>query len=175
MFQNLNQYKVEASKIADQAETSPSTAAASILHTRGTKGSRAALMCGLVIGALVERGKADAAEQVTIALGKEVERGAARAYTPSKKPANPNVRERFRISCTDSLGNVSYLYRPIGGSWCCVLGNGTPAALSYAGIPHNYQTAARFALDDTRTSAEALAVLASYGGSRTYTIIEERS
>lgn len=80
-YSSLNAYKAEASKIADQAETCPRTAAISILHTRGTKGARAALMCGLVIGALVERGKPVTAEFVTKALAEEVERGARRVKT----------------------------------------------------------------------------------------------
>lgn len=81
-YRGLNQYKAEASKIADVAESYPGAAyeaSARILAGRGTKGARAALMAGLVIGTLVERGKPELAEQITIELGITVARGAQRA------------------------------------------------------------------------------------------------
>lgn len=81
-YRGLNQYKAEAGRIADHAMASPGgphIAAAHILAGRGTKGARAALIAGLVVGALVERGQPGLAEAVTIELSIVVARGAQRA------------------------------------------------------------------------------------------------
>lgn len=64
----LNRSKAEASRIADHAEATaggPLIAAAMITKHRKTKGYAAALVSGLTVGALVERGKPDVAEEVT--------------------------------------------------------------------------------------------------------------
>jgi hypothetical protein len=82
----------------------------------------------------------------------------------------PNPAHSARIKCTDQLRNVSYLHYRNG--WICTLANGMGAALSYAGFPHNQETACRFALDDCKTRSEVLAVAQRYG-SRTYELIGE--
>lgn len=67
----LNEAKAKASKIADIAQQTgrgAHDAADKILSMRRTKGAHAALFAGLVIGALCERGYADAAERLTIVL-----------------------------------------------------------------------------------------------------------
>jgi hypothetical protein len=64
----LNRSKAEASRIADHAEATaggPVIAAAMITKHRKTKGYTAALVAGLTVGALVERGKPEVAEEVT--------------------------------------------------------------------------------------------------------------
>lgn len=76
-MQTLNQYKAIAGRLSDSAtqvdpasRTPAHVIAGNILAMRWTKGPRAALLAGLVVGALVERGHADIAEQVTIELAK---------------------------------------------------------------------------------------------------------
>ena len=71
----LKLYKVYAAQIANglthaQPEKRMPMAQAvdHILRNRITKGARAALLSGLVVGALVERGHPDIAENVTIAI-----------------------------------------------------------------------------------------------------------
>lgn len=67
----LNRSKAEAGRIADHAEATtrgPIIAAAMITKRRKTKGYNAALVAALTVGALVERGKPDIAEEVTIEL-----------------------------------------------------------------------------------------------------------
>ncbi|EPX3567561.1 TPA: hypothetical protein ACXIDG_000918 [Pseudomonas aeruginosa] len=62
------QAKAEASRIADHAAASkggPYIAANKIMARRATKGAKAALIAAMTVGALCERGRADAAEQLT--------------------------------------------------------------------------------------------------------------
>jgi len=73
----LNQYKAQAGRMADDAtridpaaRTPAYIVAGNILAARRTHSARAALLAGLVVGALVERGHADIAERVTIELAK---------------------------------------------------------------------------------------------------------
>lgn len=66
MTSTLNKYKADAGRIADAIQTSycqhgatpygaTSGVVALILEKKSTKGCRAALLCGLVVGALMER------------------------------------------------------------------------------------------------------------------------
>lgn len=64
----MNAYKWIAGRVVDSmlqgAQNPYITAELSILKTRRTKGARAALITGLIVGALIERGRADLAESV---------------------------------------------------------------------------------------------------------------
>lgn len=67
----LHRAKAEASRIADTALASkggPYIAASAILARRKTRGAQAALLAGLVVGALCERGHAAEGEALTIEL-----------------------------------------------------------------------------------------------------------
>lgn len=77
----LNQYKAEAGRIADSI-IGPQTISGShslsaargtlrVLKSKRGKGAHAALLGGLVVGALVERGHADKAEALTIELSRQ--------------------------------------------------------------------------------------------------------
>lgn len=71
---------------------------------------------------------------------------------------------RIRIRCTEVRlpSNVSYVHRENDG-WRCILSNGIPAAFSYAGVLGD-ETGVRFALEDTTSAEEALAIMRKAGG-----------
>lgn len=125
---SLNSYKFEAGKIADRALASPGgpyIAAAEILAGRGTKGARAALITGLVVGALVERGRPEVAEAITIELGQVVERGARRRH-------GPYGQRIVYATGSEPLAFISQRQ----GAWGCVRPDGTPVDWTFAGVPH---------------------------------------
>jgi len=74
------------------------------------------------------------------------------------------MKTPIRIKATSALGGVAYIHRSIDGAFSCVLANGIPASLSYAGI-HTDEMACRFALDDCSTGEEALAIVRQRGAS----------
>jgi len=77
----------------------------------------------------------------------------------------------IRIKATSALGGVAYIHRAADGPFSCVLANGIPASLSYAGI-HADEMGCRFALDDCSTGEEALAVVRQHGASNyTYDLL----
>lgn len=85
MSQTLNQYKVEAAKIADIVQESAKRGnnalyadagmVARILHNKRTKGTKAALLCGLVVGALCDRGLGDYAAGVLSYMATLIDEG----------------------------------------------------------------------------------------------------
>lgn len=159
MTNTADLYGPKAAEIAKQVAVSADLATQSILQNRGSKGSRAALMAALVMLELAKRNDVEEMVALTRALGEEVERGARHAKIVEER----KVPEHWRIKCVDHLKNVAYLVRrPDSGSWRCVLGNGTPAAFSFAGIPHNEESAFGFAMQDTKTPEEALRTVRIY-------------
>ena len=70
----LHTYKAIASNIIDQIELGNISRAIDILmHHRWTKGARAAMLCGLVVGALCARNKGDEAVRFLAALDQYAE------------------------------------------------------------------------------------------------------
>ena len=65
---------------------------------------------------------------------------------------------QIRIKHTDRLGNVAYIVRQTDGQISCVLANGTPAALSYAGVAGD-QMFMRFMLQDARDGDDMVRLL----------------
>ena len=66
---NIGVYKGMAGRIADTAiNEGVGPAVVEVLYKRRKKPIHAALVGGLVVGALIERGQADVAEKLTIAL-----------------------------------------------------------------------------------------------------------
>lgn len=64
----------------------------------------------------------------------------------------------IRIKCSDHAyrpPNVAYIYQRQDGGWGCVLANGVPAAMSYAGIGGD-EMGLKFELEDARTEEDAL-------------------
>jgi len=77
--------------------------------------------------------------------------------------APQKTAKRIRIKCTEvRLSNVSYVHCD-GGDWRCVLANGIPAGMSYAGVLGD-ETKVRFKLEDATTPEEALEVMRAAGG-----------
>ena len=70
---------------------------------------------------------------------------------------------KTRVVATDDLNNRSFIYCR-NGRWGCVLANGTPASLFYAGISEHMECL--FALEDAVTAAEVLATVQKYGSRR---------
>lgn len=70
----LGGFKWRAGQLADQCLTKgPAAVALMTLSKKRTKGAEAALLAGLVVGALLERGQADKAEAYTVELAKLAE------------------------------------------------------------------------------------------------------
>ena len=65
---------------------------------------------------------------------------------------------QIRIKHTDRLGNVAYIVRQTDGQISCVLANGTPVALSYAGVAGD-QMFMRFMLQDARDGDDMVRLL----------------
>ena len=65
---------------------------------------------------------------------------------------------QIRIKYTGRLGNVAYIVRQTDGQISCVLANGTPAALSYAGVAGD-QMFMRFMLQDARDGDDMVRLL----------------
>lgn len=87
----------------------------------------------------------------------------ARSERAARKAAKvPAPKAPIRIRTSDEIGNVSFVYRDALGAWRCVLANGMPAGLEYAGVSGDRVTECRFALENTTTAADALAVLRRY-------------
>ena len=65
---------------------------------------------------------------------------------------------QIRIKHTGRLGNVAYIVRQTDGQISCVLANGTPAALSCAGVAGD-QMFMRFMLQDARDGDDMVRLL----------------
>ena len=77
--------------------------------------------------------------------------------------AEPLKAGRIRIRCTDTLKNVSYVQVDTGKrTVSCMLSNGIPAGLGYAGVLGD-RVAAEFDLSDATTPSDALAIMRRHG------------
>ena len=65
---------------------------------------------------------------------------------------------QIRIKHTDYLGNVAYIVRQTNGQISCMLANGIPTALSYAGVAGD-EMAMRFKLQDARDGDDMVRLL----------------
>ena len=65
---------------------------------------------------------------------------------------------QIRIKHTDYLGKVAYIVRQANGQISCMLANGIPAALSYAGVAGD-EMAMRFKLQDARDGDDMVRLL----------------
>jgi hypothetical protein len=73
----------------------------------------------------------------------------------------------IRIKCTDTLGNVSYIYSDKDGSGpYCALANGLGATFHYAGIPEKQYMELRFAFEDADTPDDFMAWVRAHGSSK---------
>lgn len=63
------------------------------------------------------------------------------------------------IKVTDSLRNVAFIRWTKARGWACTLGNGIPASMSYAGIPHGEETETKIALERAKTPADVLRIV----------------
>jgi hypothetical protein len=73
-------------------------------------------------------------------------------------PLNAPAREAV-VRCADRLGNVAYVRWTKARGWACTLANGIPAAMSYAGVPHNEDTETRIALERAKTVGDVLRIM----------------
>lgn len=63
------------------------------------------------------------------------------------------------VKVTDDLGNVAIIRHTVARGWACTLGNGIPAAMSYAGIPHNAETETTIALERAATPEDVFRIV----------------
>lgn len=78
----------------------------------------------------------------------------APAPTPETTPARSAV-----VRCTDSQGNVAFVRWTQQRGWACVLGNGTPASMFYAGVVSNEEMTTVIALGRAKTAADVLRIV----------------
>ena len=71
---------------------------------------------------------------------------------------------KISIKATDQLNNVAYIKQTRNGEWSCVLGNGIPAAPSYAGIRTKDEVGFYLALSKIDNAEEALKHIIYEGG-----------
>lgn len=63
------------------------------------------------------------------------------------------------VRCVDSMGNTAFIrHTPVRG-WSCVLDRGTPASMSYAGVPHGEEVATQTALSRAKTVRDVLRIV----------------
>jgi len=79
------------------------------------------------------------------------------AFITAARAVESKQAHAARVRCTDTLGNVAYVYHK-QGYWRCTLANGIPASLSYAGVSRD-ETGLKFKLDDCETAADVLALM----------------
>lgn len=83
----------------------------------------------------------------------------APAYPRAEVARTPPDPKACAVKVTDDLGNIAVIRHTAARGWSCTLGNGTPAAMSYAGIPPNAETETRIALERAATAEDVLRVV----------------
>jgi hypothetical protein len=73
---------------------------------------------------------------------------------PLDEPAQTAV-----VRCADRMGNVAFVRWTERRGWACVLANGTPASMFYAGVPSGEETETVIALDRAKTVADVLRIM----------------
>jgi hypothetical protein len=63
---------------------------------------------------------------------------------------------------SESPHNVAFIRLSSSGDWRCVLSNGIPASLTFAGIRHGLEIEAEIAISECRTAGEAIEALGPF-------------